>query len=218
MTERLVKVYPRFERFWHWGQAALIFFLLFTGFGLRGLHQLISFETAVTLHTFAAFALILLWVLVIFWHFTTGAWRHYIPTTRGLLRVIFFYVWGIFKGEHHPYRKAYWRKHNPLQALSYLALKLMLFPAIWISGIAYLTYNFWADTSTAAGVLTIVASIHVLSAFAIAAFIVIHLYILTTGHSVVEHLKPIITGFDRVDLTPEEEAYLQADEPGSVRL
>lgn len=70
-----------------------------------------------------------------FWHLTTGTWRHYVPTTNGLLRVAIFYVYGIFKGERHPYRKAYWRKHNPLQALSYLALKLFLLPAIWISGV-----------------------------------------------------------------------------------
>lgn len=218
MTERLVKVYPRFERFWHWSQAALIVLLLFTGFGLRGLHQMIGFEAAVMLHTFAALALILLWVFAIFWHFTTGAWRHYVPTRRGLSRVARFYAWGIFKGEHHPYRKAYWRKHNPLQAISYAALKLVLFPAVWISGIAYLTYNAWAEGPAAASALGIVAGVHVIAAFAIAAFVIVHVYLLTTGHSFAEHVRPMITGYDTIDLTPEEEAYLAADEPGKLRL
>ena len=54
-----------------------------------------------------------------------------------------FYAYGIFKGEDHPYRKHFWRKHNPLQAASYLGLKLFLFPLIWFSGLTYLSYNLW---------------------------------------------------------------------------
>lgn len=217
MTTRLVRIYPLFERFWHWAQMALIFVLLFTGFALHGLHGFVSFRTAVTTHTWAAIALIVLWVFAIFWHLTTGTWVHYVPTTKGLFRVARFYVFGIFKGEHHPYRKAYWRKHNPLQALSYLALKLVLFPAIWLSGIAYLTYNLWQHRPAAGILLEVVANIHLLAAFAIAAFIIVHVYLLTIGHSFVAHVKPMITGFDEVDLTPEEEAYLKADEPVRLR-
>lgn len=217
MTERLVRIYPLFERFWHWSQAALIFLLLFTGFAIRGLHHLIGFKEAVTLHTFGALALVVLWIFAIFWHLTTGTWVHYVPTTEGLWKVARFYAWGIFKGEHHPFRKAYWRKHNPLQALSYLALKLVLFPAIWISGIVYLTFNLWATRPDATLVLQVVAGLHVLTAFAILAFIIIHVYLLTTGHSFREHVMPMITGYDMVDLTKAEEDYLAADEPGRLR-
>lgn len=217
MSERLVLIYPLFERFWHWSQAALIFLLLFTGFAIRGLHHLIGFQQAVTLHTFGALALVVLWVFAIFWHLTTGTWVHYVPTTDGLFKVARFYAWGIFKGEHHPYRKAYWRKHNPLQALSYLGLKLALFPAIWISGIVYLTYDLWSSRPGAATALEVVAGLHVLSAFAILAFIVIHLYLLTVGHSFRAHVTPMITGYDTVDLTKVEEDYLAADEPNRLR-
>ncbi|QKV17017.1 cytochrome b/b6 domain-containing protein [Oricola thermophila] len=217
MTERLVKVYPAFERFWHWMQAALIFILLFTGLGLRGLHDLLPFGPAVMLHTITALALVVLWVFAIFWHLTTGTWRHYVPTTQGLWKVARFYAFDIFRGAHHPYRKAYWRKHNPLQALTYLALKLFLFPAIWVTGIAYLTYNFWEHQPNASLALQIIANLHVLVAYLIATFVVVHVYLLTVGHSFVEHVKPMITGFDTVDLTPEEEAYLAADEPGRLK-
>lgn len=218
MAIRNVRIYPLFERFWHWSQMLLIMTLLFTGFRIRGLHEIGSFDIAVNLHTLAALTLIVLWVFAIFWHLTTGTWKHYLPTTNGLMKVARFYAWGIFKGEHHPYRKAYWRKHNPLQAMSYLALKLVLFPAIWITGLAYLAYNYWpAAMQSSSVLLEIVANLHVLTAFAIAAFVVIHVYLLTTGHSFVEHVRPMITGFDEVDLTEAEEAYLQADEPSRLR-
>ena len=62
-----------------------------------------------------------------------------------------------------------------------------------------------------------VTDIHLLSAYAIAAFIVAHVYLLTVGHSFRAHVKPMITGFEKVTLTPEEEAYLESDEPERIR-
>jgi len=217
MAEREVKIFARFERFWHWTQAALIVALLLTGFAITGLNPLIPFGPAVILHTAAAIALIVLWVFAIFWHLTTGSWVHYLPTTSGLGRVVRFYAWGIFQGEAHPYRKAYWRKHNPLQALSYLALKLLLFPAVWLSGLALLGYNFWQTAPSAAWWQVLLADLHLLAAAVIAAFVVVHVYLLTVGGSFLAHLRPMITGFDKVTLTPEEEAYLRADEPARIR-
>lgn len=217
MQTRPVKIYSRFERFWHWSQMLLILLLMFTGFGLHGLHAALSFEDAVMLHSYAAFALMLLWLFAVFWHLTTGSWRHYLPTGRGLWAVIRFYAYGNLKGERHPYRKAFWRKHNPPQALTYLGLKLVLFPAIWLSGLAYLLYPLWSQAAGAPSMLALVAAIHLIAAFAILAFVIVHVYMLTLGGPFVEHVKPMITGFDKVDLSPEEAAYLERDEPGRIR-
>lgn len=217
MSTRRVMIFTRFERFWHWSQMALIVLLMLTGFGLHGFHDLFGFDQAVTLHTIAALALAVLWVFAIFWHLTTGTWKHYVPTAEGLWQVARFYAFGIFKGERHPYHKAYWRKHNPLQALSYLGLKLFLFPAIWASGIAYLLYFLWRDMPDAANWLQGVALVHTGTAFLILVFIIAHVYLLTTGHSLKEHVMPMVDGFDEVDLSPEEEAYLERDEPGHIR-
>jgi thiosulfate reductase cytochrome b subunit len=216
MSKRRVMLFSRFERFWHWTQMSLIFILLFTGFAIHGLHQLLTFKSAVSWHTGSALGLLLLWLFAIFWHLTTGTWKHYVPTSQGLWRVARFYAYGIFLGEQHPYRKAYWRKHNPLQALAYLGLKLFLFPAIWISGILYLLYGFWGNLAGAEA-LTWVALVHTAVAFAILIFVIAHIYLLTTGHSFKEHLMPMISGFDEVELSPEEEAYLEQDEPGHIR-
>ena len=217
MAERQVKIYPRFERFWHWAQVVLIFALLVSGLRVLGLYGGLPFGAAFILHIGAAVALMVLWIFAIFWHLTTGTWRHYVPTSKGLGQVARFYAYGIFKGKHHPYRRAYWRKHNPLQALAYLALKVVLFPAIWITGLLYLTYNLWGVEPGNAAWLPVVANLHILAAFAITAFIVAHVYLLTVGGSFRNHLRPMITGFDTVDLTPEEEAYLASDEPARLR-
>ncbi len=216
MPVRKVRIFNRFERFWHWTQALLIFTLLFTGFRIHGYHHLVSFDQAVYWHVVAALSLIVLWIFAIFWHLTTGTWRHYLPTTRGLWPVVRFYAWDIFKGKPHPYRKHFWRKHNPLQAASYLGLKLVLFPLIWISGLAYLTYNYWQG-GISHPALGWIATVHVATAFAILAFVIIHLYLLTTGGSFIHHLAPMITGYDDVELTDAELAYLEQDEPQRLK-
>jgi hypothetical protein len=74
-----------------------------------------------------------------------------------------------------------------------------------------------AAAGSAGGWLEWVASVHVAAAYAFLMFIIIHVYLLTTGHSFIDHVKPMITGWDDVDLSPEEEAYLLLDEPGRIR-
>lgn len=216
MSKRQVMMFSRFERLWHWSQMILIMTLLFTGFALHGFFDVISFHDAVNWHTGAALTLLFIWMFAVFWLFTTGAWRHYVPTTKGLWRVVRFYSYGVFRGEHHPYRKVYRRKHNPLQALAYLILKIVLFPGIWISGLLYLFYAFWAPVFEV-DALAWIALVHTAVAFAIATFVIVHMYMLTIGHSFMEHLKPMITGFDEVDLSEEEEAYLEQGEPNQIR-
>ncbi|MBL3589066.1 MAG: cytochrome b/b6 domain-containing protein [gamma proteobacterium endosymbiont of Lamellibrachia anaximandri] len=217
MTMHKILVFKRFERLWHWSQMALVFTLLFTGFAVHGTHSLISFGDAVTVHTWAAIVLLVIWAFAIFWLFTTGQWRHYLPTTEHFITVARFYAFGIFKGEHHPYRKTYRRKHNPLQALTYLMVKIAIFPAIWISGIAYLLISFGQGELFEWIGIESIALIHTIAALAILLFVIAHVYLLTTGHSFIDHVKPMITGYDDVELSDEELAYLKADEPGVIK-
>lgn len=217
MSTRRVMIFSRFERFWHWSQVALIMTLMFTGFAVHGLHALVGFENAYNVHVYAAIALIVLWVFAIFWHLTTGTWKHYVPTGDGLLQVVRYYTLGIFKGEHHPYHKSMHRKHNPLQLLAYLGLKLFLFPAIWITGLLMLFYPSWDSAAGASVSLEWAAVIHTITAFAILIFVIAHVYMLTTGHSFREHVMPMVSGYDEVDLTDVEEAYLEQDEPSHIK-
>ena len=217
MSLHTILVYKRFERLWHWSQAALIFTLVFTGFGIHGVHHVVPFGTAVTVHTWAAILLLVLWAFTVFWLFTTGQWRHYIPTAKNFVKVAYFYAFGIFKGEHHPYRKTFRRKHNPLQALTYMLVKIVIFPGIWISGIAYMLISFGQEDLFGPIGLQIIAMVHTISALAIVMFIIAHIYLLTTGHSFIGHIKPMITGYDEVDLTDEELAYLKADKPSIIK-
>lgn len=193
-----IYVFKRFERFWHWAQALLVIGMLVTGFEIHGTYKLLGVEKAGHLHTTAAWALITLWVFAIFWHFTTGEWRQYIPTTDKLLAMIRFYSIGMFRNEPHPFHVTPLRKHNPLQRLAYLGIKLLINPLIWVSGLAYLYYN----ELQAAGVavpLGVIALLHTIGAFLMLAFLIGHVYIITTGHTWSSQLKAMITGWEEVE-------------------
>ena len=131
-----VMVYKRFERFWHWSQAALIIGLMLTGFEIHSSYNWLGFERAVNMHIVMALLLIVLWLFAIFWHFTTGEWRQYIPTSEKLAAMTRYYAFGMFRDEAKPYKKSLSAKHNPLQRLAYLAFKLLISPLIWVSGMA----------------------------------------------------------------------------------
>jgi thiosulfate reductase cytochrome b subunit len=206
--KRDVMIYTRYERFWHWSQAALIFTLFFSGFGLHGTHNLLEFHTAVKIHTYAAIALVLLWMFTTFWNFTTGQWKQYL-FKKGLFEVIRFYVWGILAGEPHPYKKSLQRKQNALQSLAYMTFMTLVGPALWASGLAYLFYNAWSHYPWAGEALTIVVFSHTAAAFIMGAFVIIHVYMTTTGKTPLHYIKTMITGYDNIELSEVEEAYLE---------
>lgn len=198
MTER-VYIFKVFERLWHWSQAALIIFLLLSGFEIHGTYANFGFERAVSYHTVAAWSLVGLWILAIFWHVTTGEWRHYIPTTDRVRAIMRYYSSGIFKHEPHPFKPSAHQKHNPLQRLTYLAILTLLSPLLWLSGWLYLFYADWADWGLGALQLEWVATAHTIGAFLMLAFLISHLYLATTGHKITSQLKAMITGYEEVE-------------------
>ncbi len=193
-----VYLFKRFERFWHWSQAALVIFMLLTGFEIHGTYHLFGWQRATSLHTTAAWTLIGLWAFAIFWHFTTGEWRQYIPTTENLLAVARYYSVGIFTGEPHPHRVTQSSKHNPLQRAAYLVVKLLINPLLWTSG---LLYYYYADLVQAGmvGALRPIALVHTLAAFMMLIFTITHLYLATTGPTPLAYIKAMITGWEEVD-------------------
>lgn len=195
MADRLY-LFTRFERFWHWSQAALIITLLFSGFAIHGSHALLDFRTAVEVHEVAAWLLIALWIFAIFWHFTTGQWRQYIPTLTNIQRVALYYARGIFIGALHPYKVTAERKHNPLQRIAYLGVLVLINPLIWISGLLYL---FWGRLEPLLPdwlALESVALAHTGGAFLMLIFLIVHVYLTTTGHTPLAHIRAMITGWE----------------------
>ena len=203
MSANRIYIYKRYERFWHWSQALLVIVMMITGFEIHGSYSLLGFAKAVRMHTTAAWVLLVLWAFTIFWQFTTGEWRQYLPSLRNVLAMVKYYSYGIFVHAPHPFHKTVEKKHNPLQRLAYLALLAFISPLIWGSGLLYLFYGNWHALGLA-GVLTLeqVASVHVIGAFMMTSFFFVHLYLTTTGHTLTAHIKAMITGWEEVDESP----------------
>ncbi|WP_462319186.1 cytochrome b/b6 domain-containing protein [Marinilabilia sp.] len=204
-----VYIYKRFERFWHWSQAALIFFLALTGFEVHGSFSLFGYEQAVESHRFAAWMLLVLIAFSIFWHFTTGEWKQYIPTFSKLKAQIRYYTFGIFKGEPHPTRKSLRNKLNPLQALTYLGFKLVMAPLLVITGLVYMFYRS-IDANNMVIVsdipLNVVAFLHTLGAYLILIFAIVHVYMTTTGETPTSNIKAMLTGYEDLEEAPNEDS------------
>ena len=193
-----VMLYTRFERFWHWTMALLILGMLITGFEVHGTYHLLGFEQVADLHTVLAWMLIGLWIFAIFWHFTTGEWRQYIPSSRNkLMAMVRFYMVGIFLGGGHPHHQTRKSKLNPLQRMAYLSLHLLITPAIWLSGLLYLFYTSWDSLGLGGLSLHLVALVHTAAAFAMLAFLVVHLYLsITTSEKPFGHVKAMLSGYE----------------------
>ncbi|HID98041.1 MAG TPA: cytochrome b/b6 domain-containing protein [Thermodesulfobacteriaceae bacterium] len=197
MKEKIY-LYTGFERFWHWTQAMLITGLLVTGFEIHGTVDLMDFGTAVKYHEMLAWGLTGLTVFAIFWHFTTGEWKQYRPTLEKMGDMVCYYTGGLFRGAPPPVKKTPEKKLNPLQRITYFILKVLLFPFQLLSGFLYMYYNSlpaWGiDIS-----LETLGLLHTAGAFAFLAFMVVHVYLSTTGETVTSHLRAMITGWESVE-------------------
>src|SRR5690554_5288265 len=197
-----VYIYKRFERFWHWTQALLIFFLALTGFEVHDSIHLFGYEKAVGYHRLAAWILIGLIIFAIFWHVTTGEWKQYIPSFSKLSAQIRYYTFGMFKGEPHPTRKTLRNKLNPLQAITYLGFKLAIAPLLIVTGLLYMFYrtmdaNNMVITSTVP--LEIIAWLHTMGAYLVLMFAIIHVYMTTTGTTPTTNIKAMLTGYEELE-------------------
>ncbi len=198
-----IYLYSRFERFWHWVQAAFVVLLGLTGFEIHSGYQLFGFKRAVEWHNTLGISWLVLYAFIVFWHLTTGQWKHYIPTTKMLFRVTLYYLIGIFKGEPHPVPKSERVKHNPLQRLTYLGISLFLIPFQMVTGLLYYTYNSWPQMGITNLVLGTLAVLHIAGAFALLVFLIIHVYMTTTGHSLTAHFKAMCSGWEEVPVRDE---------------
>jgi formate dehydrogenase gamma subunit len=189
-------LYTKFERFWHWTQMLLVMMLTLTGFEIHGNYPMFGFEQAVRLHSAAAWSFMGLALVSIFWMVVTHQYKNFIPTRNKLKEQVQFYTSGIFKGMPHPTHKTLYNKLNPLQRIVYAGLLILIFPVQVITGIVYMYYHYPQNPLDASG-LTFAAATHTLGAFMVVAFVIVHVYMTTTGDSVSSNVKAMISGYEK---------------------
>ncbi len=193
-----VYLYKKFERFWHWGQTLLILTLIFTGFEIHGTTSYMGYRQAVEIHDISAWAFLILIVFAIFWHLTTDEWKQYLPTLKNMKAQLNYYLVGIFANAPHPVKKRTLSKLNPLQRITYFALKVIIIPVMVLTGLLYMYFDY-PDIGIEMDSLEWVALIHTLGAYLLLTFLIIHLYLITTGRTATSNLQAMITGWEVVD-------------------
>ncbi len=189
-------LYSKFERFWHWTQMLLVMLLTITGFEIHGNFEIMGFENSVRIHSAAAWSFMGLAVVSIFWMIVSKQYLNFIPTTTKLKEQLQYYTSGIFKGRPHPLHKTLYNKLNPLQRIVYAGLLILIFPVQIITGLAYMYYHYPENPIDADGLLLAVNA-HTIGAFMVVAFIIVHVYMTTTGHSVSANVKAMISGYEK---------------------
>jgi len=205
---RQVYLYTRYQRLWHWLMAASIVLLLLTGLEVHFVDcfPLLGFAHAVRLHNALALVLIVNAVLSLFYHLVTTDIRQFIPRGPTLFRDVLsqarFYLHGIFVGAPHPLPRTPQRHLNPLQQVTYLMLLNVLIPFQVVTGILIWLTGRQPGLAVDLPGLYLIAPLHNLGSWALLAFVVAHLYLITTGHTLGSNLRAMITGYDILDEGP----------------
>lgn len=201
-----IYLYTFHERAWHWAQALAMILLMATGLEIRhpGRVPLLEFDFAVSLHNWLGFALILNAVLGLAYHVFTEEILQFVPQPRGFFDMAVrqgkYYLGGIFRGDPHPIEKDPDNKLNPLQRVTYLLILNVLLPLQLVTGLAMWGTQRWPAFSARLGGLALLGPVHALIAWAFVAFLVMHVYLATTGHTPTANLKAMVVGWE--DLQP----------------
>ncbi|HVO26398.1 MAG TPA: cytochrome b/b6 domain-containing protein [Candidatus Margulisiibacteriota bacterium] len=196
--------YPLWLRCWHWGNAALFLAQLVTGLSMHyaapGQPQ-VSFRAALLVHNTVGILLTLLYAWYLFGNVRYGNGRFYRfapgDLTRGLLLQARYYLLGIFLGEPHPFPHNADRKFNPMQKMSYLVVMFLLFPPLIVSGWALFFPARLPDYVFGVTGVAICALAHTYLGFFLSLFMVVHMYLGTTGDTVGELFRLMLVGEPR---------------------
>lgn len=206
-----VYMYEAYRRFWHWLQTTSIIILLFTGLIIHrpDVFGIFSFRGVVLIHNVLAAILVLNALLSVFYHLTTGRVQEYIPRPYGFFDDAIvqakYYIGGIFKGEAHPFAKTPNSRMNPIQKATYFAILLVLLPLQMISGALMWGVQQFPAIANLFGGLPVLAPFHSLVAWLFAAFIIVHVYMTTTGATPVESIRAMVTGWEDVEIHGQHE-------------
>ncbi len=205
-----VYFYSLYERIWHWLQALAIIGLIATGAELHwpGALRVLGFAGTVTVHNILGFVLLGNAVLSLFYHLATGEIRQFLPEPTDFFSLALqqakYYLGGIFRHERHPFERSPAQKLNPLQKMTYLGILNVLLPLQMLSGILIWGAQRWPETVRAIGDLPMLALVHTLGAWLFTAFLIMHVYLTTTGRTPLSHIKAMVVGWE-----PSEEAHAQ---------
>ena len=199
---KMIYLNPLTVRIWHWIHAIGITTLCITGAQIRFPEyiSLFGYRTAVLVHDFTGIFVCLDWLLwFIYYVFIDKSLiKLYVPNMydlkTGIIKQMLFYGFNYFKGGPNPHHCTPDNKFNPMQKGAYLMIMLTLVPIILLSGLLLLLIT--QKWMVFLGGVKIVIGLHFLVACCFAAFLFVHMYLATLGHTFWAHIITMITGWE----------------------
>jgi thiosulfate reductase cytochrome b subunit len=210
--KKKVYFYTVYERIWHWLQGLCILALLFTGFGISfpGRFSIIDFKTAVSLHNTIGMILVINAFLALFYNLAGGLLKRYIPGIEDFFTLGFthasYYFYGIFRGAPHPFDKTPEKRLLPLQKITYFIILNGLLPLMTITGLLKWSMKFTPIYAELFGGLSVLGPIHRFGAWLFFSFVIVHVYMTTTGHTPLSNMVSMITGYELVEENENKES------------
>lgn len=217
------KIYltPTPIRIWHWLHAFGIVTLCVTGAEIRFpefVHVFGNLKAAVRVHNTAGIVVALslaLW-FVYYAFVAKNLIKLYVPTVgdikKGLIPQALYYFFYFFLGSKpNPHHQTPENKFNPLQKSAYMAVMLILTPLVIITGIFMMNVEPLRNLVLAVGGLKILIAVHWLLACSFCAFLFVHVYLATLGHTPLAHFKLSWTGWE--DIEPDAHDDHSAEKP-----
>jgi thiosulfate reductase cytochrome b subunit len=209
-----IYVHPLPVRIWHWVNALGFVALILSGIQIRytDLLAIMPFRAAVQLHNWVGFALIANYFIWLLFYLFTDKIKVYHPELnpakyfRDSLRQAVFYGYGIFKGQPNPHHVSAYRKFNALQSITYQIIMILLVPLQFYTGLLLWDVNQFAGSIEFFGGVRVVSTVHVLLFVFFTAFIFIHPYLASLGHTPSAHFKAMVTGYEEVEEEPVRQA------------
>ena len=214
--------YPLWLRIWHWLNALLFFSLIFSGINLQYANpksSIIDFQNAVLMHNISGITLTINYLFFFIFNIFSGNYKQYLPKLKGILKRLLiqikYYISGIFRNESHPFETGKEQKFNPLQQITYLKIMYIALPLIIISGWALLFPEFIIQQVFGISGLTLTAIFHTSIGFILSIFMIGHIYLATTGATILGSFKAMITGWHTC-LQPRQENHPGKENPKEV--
>ncbi|MDD5306286.1 MAG: cytochrome b/b6 domain-containing protein [Deltaproteobacteria bacterium] len=212
MTTERIYVATLVDRIWHWIHVVGILILILSGLNIhftREFNVLGSVEHAVKIHNVTGVLVSIDWAVFLLYNLFTRRIRYYLPNRddllSGILRQARFYLFGIFRGEEPPFEVSVDRKFNPLQKWTYLGIMGLVVPFQIASGL-YMLHVLTTVTVQAGHERYLIFMLHTVATFLSAVFVIIHVYLATTGEKPSSHFELMITGYhERRHAPPPEE-------------
>lgn len=193
------KIYPTAVRVLHSTNAILFLILLATGWGIHAPDAALSLpmEFSSEVHTVAGLLLLVNFALFMLYSLLSGDIMQYIPFRQGGMQAFWsqmhYYLIGIFRGADKPHHASAKQRLNPIQQLTYLLVYCLGMFVLLASGIVLL-FPEVADAMLPGLTARTLATLHYLLAAAYLAFVIMHLYMITTGKRPLSLLKGMLTG------------------------